>query len=272
MNQRLKTALLMGLVMIPILIFGHHYFIFSVFCLLLTIGAAYEFRSMLSKTNKVSKWIDILTIILTASLYFLILGITSYSINPIYLLLLLIGIILIYSVMMVFIDSFTSRDFGNALLTIFYCSIGFAAFAYLRNISLTIVLYLLIVVMITDTAAYFFGIRFGKHKIAPKVSPKKSVEGSVAGFLFGMIFGTLFGYFMNVFGSDYPLYAYIIISGLLSVIGQIGDLVASKFKRSYEIKDYSNLFPGHGGILDRFDSSMFAALHLLFILIFLGLF
>lgn len=270
MNQRFKTALLMALIMIPILIFGHHYYIFTLFCLLLSIGASIEFRKMLSKHHLLPRWIDILTIALSSLLFLMVLGIVNYGINPIYLLVLLIGLILIYSVMMVFIDDFTYVDFGNALLTIFYTSLGFAAFAYLRNMSLWIVLYLLLVVMVTDTFAYFFGIRYGKHKIAPKVSPKKSVEGSIAGLVFGMIFGTVFGYFLNVFGDNSSLYIYILVSALLSIIGQIGDLVASKFKRAHKIKDYSNLFPGHGGILDRFDSSMFAAIHLLFILILMG--
>lgn len=270
MNQRFKTALIMALIMIPILIFGHHYFIFSGFCLMLSIGANIEFRKMLSKHHLLPKWIDVLTIILTALLFLMVLSIVSYNVDPIYLFLFLIGLILIYSVMMVFIDEFTYIDFGNALLSIFYTSLGFAAFAYLRTLSIWIVLYLLLVVMITDTAAYFFGVRFGKHKIAPKVSPKKSVEGSIAGLVFGMIFGSLLGYFFNVFGENYSLLLYILISALLSIIGQVGDLVASKFKRAHEIKDYSNLFPGHGGILDRFDSSMFAAIHLLFILILLG--
>lgn len=270
MNQRLRTALFMGLSMIPILIFGHHFLIFTGFCFLLSMGAAYEFRRMLSKNRPLPRWIDFVTIILSALMYLMVLGIATYGISPIYLLLYVIGLILIYSIMMVFIDRFSSQDFGNAILTILYTSLGFAAFAYLRDISLEIVLYLLIVVMITDTAAYFFGIRFGKHKIAPKVSPKKSVEGSIAGLVFGMVLGTLFGYFLEVFGAGYSIYSYLIISALLSIIGQIGDLVASKFKRAHEIKDYSNLFPGHGGILDRFDSSMFAALHLMFILILLG--
>ena len=270
MNQRFITGLLMAIVMIPILIFGHHFFIFSGFCLLLTIGAAYEFRKMLSKHHCLPKWIDLLTVFLSAFMFLMVLGISSYGINPINLLLLVIGIMLIYSVMMVLIDDFNYSDFGNALLTILYTSLGFAAFAYLRNIGLMHVLYLLVVVMITDTAAYFFGIRFGKHKIAPKISPKKSVEGSISGLVFGMVIGTLFGYFFEVFGDGYSLWIYLIVSALLSIIGQIGDLVASKFKRAHEIKDYSNLFPGHGGILDRFDSSMFAAIHLLFILILLG--
>jgi len=270
MNQRLKTALLMALVMIPILIFGHHYFIFSGFCLLLSIGASLEFRRMLSKKHLLPKWIDLLTVILSAMMFLMVLAITLYDLSAIYLLLLIIGIMLIYSVMMVFVDEFTYLDFGNALLTILYTSLGFSAFAYLRDFGLWMVLYLLLVVMVTDTAAYFFGVRYGKHKIAPKVSPKKSVEGSIAGLVFGTIFGTLFGYFLNVFGAGYSLILYIIVSAVLSIIGQIGDLVASKFKRAHEIKDYSNLFPGHGGILDRFDSSMFAAIHLLFILILLG--
>jgi len=267
MNQRFKTAVLMALVMIPILIFGDRFFIFDAFCLLLAIGAAIEFRTMLGKGHPLPKWLDILTVVFTAGLFSTILAITHYGFDALFLLIALIGVLLFYSIVLVFKDDFKGGDFANALLTIFHCSIGFAGFAYLRQQSLMIVLYLLLVVMATDTAAYFFGVRFGKHKIAPKVSPKKSVEGSIAGLTAGTLLGALFGFFTEIFGTGFHPMHYIMISAFLSVIGQIGDLVASKFKRGYEIKDYSNLFPGHGGILDRFDSSMFAAMHLLFILI-----
>jgi len=113
----------------------------------------------------------------------------------------------------------------------------------------------------TDLFAYFIGSRFGKHKLAPTLSPKKSVEGAVGGLLCVTVIGGIFGYF---FGKNFPNFAHPIIactaiSFFASLISMGGDLVASAFKRAKGIKDYSNIIPGHGGILDRFDSVIVVA-------------
>lgn len=107
----------------------------------------------------------------------------------------------------------------------------------------------------TDTMAYFTGYAFGKHKLYPKISPKKTIEGSIGGILGSVIFSGLFGYFVV---SDILLHC-IILGVLGGVISQFGDLTASIFKRKMGIKDYGKLIPGHGGILDRFDSVLFTA-------------
>lgn len=107
----------------------------------------------------------------------------------------------------------------------------------------------------TDSMAYFSGYVFGKHKLAPKISPKKTIEGSIGGILGSVLFCALFGYFVIP-----HLLLHCIILGILGgVISQFGDLTASIFKRKMGIKDYGNLIPGHGGILDRFDSVLFTA-------------
>ena len=118
--------------------------------------------------------------------------------------------------------------------------------------------------MLTDVFAYFIGVKFGKHRLAEKISPKKSIEGAIAGLVLGGLISGLYAYFLEVFTINVVLV--ILISFALSVISQIGDLIASKFKREYGIKDYSQIFPGHGGVLDRFDSSMFAAILLMIII------
>ena len=105
----------------------------------------------------------------------------------------------------------------------------------------------------TDIMAYFTGYAFGKHKLCPNISPKKTIEGSVGGTLGSII---LCGVFGAIFAQD--LLIHCLIVGLLGgVISQFGDLTASIFKRKMGIKDYGNLIPGHGGILDRFDSVLF---------------
>lgn len=107
----------------------------------------------------------------------------------------------------------------------------------------------------TDSMAYFTGYAIGKHKLAPKISPKKTIEGSVGGILGSVLLCGLFGYFVIP-----RLLLHCIVIGVLGgVISQLGDLTASIFKRKMGIKDYGNLIPGHGGILDRFDSVLFTA-------------
>jgi phosphatidate cytidylyltransferase len=107
----------------------------------------------------------------------------------------------------------------------------------------------------TDIMAYFTGRAFGRHKLCPSVSPKKTVEGAVGGFVGGVLFCGAFGYlFMPA------LLAHCLILGAIGgVVSQLGDLTASVFKRGLGIKDYGDLIPGHGGILDRFDSVLFVA-------------
>lgn len=111
-----------------------------------------------------------------------------------------------------------------------------------------------------DTCAYCVGVLLGKHKMAPKLSPKKSVEGGIGGIAGAALLGALFALAMNQWGgaSASPVhYAAICAAG--GAISQVGDLAASAIKRNHEIKDYGKLIPGHGGILDRFDSVIFTA-------------
>lgn len=112
---------------------------------------------------------------------------------------------------------------------------------------------------ICDTAAYYVGRYLGKNKLCPKVSPKKTVEGSLGGLLGSVLACTIFGFIISNFGVNISLYHYTIIGGLSGMFCQFGDLAASSIKRYANVKDYSNLIPGHGGILDRFDSILFAS-------------
>lgn len=119
--------------------------------------------------------------------------------------------------------------------------------------------YLLVFVAawITDTFAYFTGVFFGKHKLCPKISPKKTVEGSLGGIVFCVISFMIYGVVLSAVngGKIVPNYIGLAVIGLvMSVLSQTGDLLASVIKRTYGVKDYGKLFPGHGGVLDRFDS------------------
>lgn len=123
-----------------------------------------------------------------------------------------------------------------------------------------------------DTCAYVVGMLFGKHKMAPRLSPKKSVEGGVGGIVGAVILGMLYGYF---FGDKLPtlaspVLACAVMCGAGALIAVVGDLGASAIKRDMEIKDYGKLIPGHGGVLDRFDSILFTAPVVYFIAYYLG--
>ena len=111
-----------------------------------------------------------------------------------------------------------------------------------------------------DTCAYCVGMLIGKHKMAPRLSPKKSVEGGVGGVLGAALLGALFSLAMNQWGGvDVDPLLSAVICGAGGIISQIGDLAASAIKRNHDVKDYGKLIPGHGGILDRFDSVIFTA-------------
>ena len=106
----------------------------------------------------------------------------------------------------------------------------------------------------TDTFAYFIGYLFGKHKLIPKISPKKTIEGSVGGIIGSIVCCILFGYLFKL-----DLVHMVFIGSMGSIVAQLGDLFASAIKRYVGIKDYGKLIPGHGGILDRFDSVILVA-------------
>ena len=111
----------------------------------------------------------------------------------------------------------------------------------------------------TDTFAYLIGKRFGKHKFS-QVSPKKSIEGCIAGILGALLLVIIFTLAINnIYQLNYSYINVSIVTVILSIIGQIGDFAASSIKRYVNVKDYSNLIPGHGGMLDRIDSLIFLA-------------
>ena len=127
--------------------------------------------------------------------------------------------------------------------------------------------YLLLLALATygsDTGAYFAGVFFGKHKLIPRLSPKKTIEGSIGGVLLGTLLAVSFAGYFGLLKTNSIL---IVACFVLTCTSQIGDLVFSAVKRHFGVKDYSNLLPGHGGILDRIDSILFNALVLSFFLV-----
>lgn len=129
--------------------------------------------------------------------------------------------------------------------------------------------YILIAAWGTDTFAYAVGMRFGKHKLT-KISPKKSVEGSIGGTIGAIVLALIYTAIVQKYVNLNLSYTFVAITTLaLSILSQLGDLAASSIKRKMEIKDYGNLIPGHGGMIDRIDSIIFVAPFAYFLLILL---
>jgi phosphatidate cytidylyltransferase len=298
MKQRVITAILMAIVFIPFFFLGGWFitFLFSI----LSYIAMYELITMYqSKKNipNVCKYI----IPLFSSIIVLFSSFATAE-DIIYVLLVELMFLLILPI---FNKKIEMKDVIFFIFGIIYSGIGFAIIVTVRNIEmlyqdasirlfdglniyavgLILFIFVLLSTMLTDIAAYQFGIKFGKHKLCPSISPKKSIEGSIAGTIAGALGGTLFMIILQfTLSKEYAnaiklfkidniyLYALAIfgVALLLSIAGQLGDLIASKIKREYNIKDYGKIFPGHGGVLDRFDSSIYSFLVFIIILMISG--
>lgn len=151
-------------------------------------------------------------------------------------------------------------DVATVFASIAYVTVSFTSLTLLRYMSGGEMLYGLVFVCAwtSDTFAYFTGRLFGKHKLAPELSPKKTVEGSVGGVVFAVLACLLYGWIVEITHENFVAnyFALALLGAACSVISQIGDLFASLIKREHGVKDYSNILPGHGGIMDRFDSCL----------------
>ncbi|MBQ4529499.1 MAG: phosphatidate cytidylyltransferase [Lachnospiraceae bacterium] len=224
-----------------------------------------------------------------------ILGILSYTICILYYLCLMLGenktlniiaennyfeiISLIYLIVTMAVYVFTfpkyqSHDILLSYFSFFYVGVMLSFIYKVRMVEeygQYIVWLVFICSWVCDTCAYCVGVLIGKHKMAPKLSPKKSIEGSIGGIAGSVVFGVLFAYFLqNIIHSQRNLMLlFALIGAVGAIISQVGDLAASAIKRNHDIKDYGKLIPGHGGVLDRFDSVIFTApvIYFLFVIL-----
>lgn len=184
--------------------------------------------------------------------------------NKIFLLLVLITILVGFMFLYVFtFPAYRAEQIMCAFFCVAYAPV-MLSFIYLVRIlpyGIYTVWMIFISSWICDTCAYAAGMLFGKHKLAPVLSPKKSIEGAVGGVLGSAIVGAVYAYFVvePVVKDQKVTWIFVLISAVGAVISQVGDLAASAIKRNHEIKDYGKLIPGHGGVMDRFDSVIFTA-------------
>lgn len=173
----------------------------------------------------------------------------------------------VMAVMAVYVFTFPKYQTDCVMMTllgIFYVAVMLSYIYKVRILSDGIYIVWLIFVASwgNDTFAYFTGVFLGKHKMAPKLSPKKSVEGGIGGVAGATILGAVYGYLVSPHMSEliaYPAFTFAAASFIGALLAIVGDLAASAIKRNHNVKDYGTLIPGHGGILDRFDSVIFTA-------------
>ena len=254
--KRVSTALIGFPIVAGLLIFGNKYVIDALFAVV-SLFALYEYNHALKLKAKPVQWIGYVACILIAFIHII----------PIQHLITIIGILIPSTVLILFLHVIISNmkinivDIALTLFGICYIVLFLLFLPILmgRENGKLLVWYIIFAAWGTDVFAYFVGKKFGKHKFSP-VSPKKSIEGCVGGAFGALVLFVLYTIFLNVhhdMGINYCLIA--VIAVLLSLIGQVGDFSASTIKRYVGIKDYSNLFPGHGGMLDRIDSVIFIA-------------
>ncbi len=174
----------------------------------------------------------------------------------------LLAMIAIMSVYVFGFPKYHANQVMNAYFALIYAPVMLSFVFLTRELENGIYLVWMIFISswISDTFAYLTGVMIGRHKLAPVLSPKKSIEGSVGGIVGATLFGVLFGaYLDSTLGQEQYVVILAVVGGVGSVISQVGDLAASAIKRNHEIKDYGKLIPGHGGIMDRFDSVIFTA-------------
>ena len=141
------------------------------------------------------------------------------------------------------------------MIGLIYIGFGFYSLHYIRRESAFLLIFIVLIIWASDIGAYMVGRRFGKRKLAPALSPNKTIEGSLGGIILAMLVGAIYISILPSFQYNLPVG--MLVAGICAVSGQFGDLIESGMKREFKVKDSGRILPGHGGILDRFDSLIF---------------
>lgn len=250
MKKRIISAIVMLIITIPIIYYGGSIFRIGVACIgTLALKEILDLRVSHKPIPIVASIYSVIALLFLILAeyegYSMMFGLTYKGIAI--LLLGLLSLTVIYKN-----NKFTSKDALFLIGSIILIGTSFNTMILVREFSLYKFLYLILIFILTDTFALFGGMLFGRHKLAPEVSPKKTIEGSLTGSIIGTIGASIFYHYL----VDSVTWKIVLATLLLSIVGQIGDLIFSKLKRENNIKDFSNLIPEHGGILDRLDSTI----------------
>lgn len=270
MLQRTVTAVVMTLVMIPFLIFSDTY-AFPIFIAVLSMIGVYELHNCIGMKRPEVLIPSILfagALPVCARVYRDLYAVSDPGTFEIRYFNFTHKVVMVYLFYLLVLAVFSKGkkdvvDIAMTFATTFYTVISFSSIVLLRDYEHGQYIFILVFLCpwITDIFAYLTGRRFGKHKLIPDVSPKKTVEGAIGGLLLCTGVFVLYGFALDklVDGIKVHYLALVIIGVVMSLISECGDLVFSLIKRKYGIKDYGTLLPGHGGVMDRFDSVIAAA-------------
>ena len=296
-NKRLITGLILISIIVPIISVPSLVNVFEFIMAFFVIGASIEFLNMFEKESPLSKRFRFVTILSALLIHVSIAGFIGWNQSLVtfenrgLLHVTIPFILVVLFIYFVLSHNFSVTNVGKALLVMIYVGFGSASIVLLRLIGVRFIVYMLIISTLTDTFAYVIGMKFGKHKMTPNISPKKSWEGAIGGSIvatiiasvFAMYYGDIFvvGTFLgDLFNSsgertlldrlliesnvtfELQFLFVFILTFFATIVSQFGDLMASKLKRHYQIKDFGSIFPGHGGIMDRFDSVMLVSMFL----------
>lgn len=271
MKTRVITGAVLVAIAVPVLIFSN-YIIYPLLISVLSFFAMLELISCLGLRNKylIAAPSYVLSAVMPTVVY--LLGWDNFNVTlKIYVLSLFVILFFYFGVAVIEKGKMKFSTVSEVFILTAYVSAGFSAMSLIRYVPMGAYYIALIFFAswICDTFAYLFGSKFGKHKLIPEISPKKSVEGAIAGVVFSVLFFVLYGLIVDLIKDGITVnYISLAVSGLLlSIISQFGDLIASLIKRERGIKDYGKIFPGHGGVMDRFDSILAVSLPLFIIVV-----
>ena len=254
--KRISSAFIVTLALAIILLIQNN-IITGILFMLITIVAMDEYLKAISKVCKPIKWLGYISCIIVAIVNI----IPKQYLSSILMFTIPFVVLILFAQVIATNMKTTFKDMAYTLLGICYISVFMMFLSLINGMDngKILLVYIFIAAWGTDTFAYCIGCRFGKHKFS-KVSPKKSIEGCIAGTIGSIAIMLIYTIILNnYFSFEYSYFMIGIIGLVLSLIGQLGDFSASCIKRYVDIKDYSNLLPGHGGMLDRIDSVLFIA-------------
>lgn len=254
MKQRTISAIILLILMIGSMLINS-----KIFGILMLIFAIMGFREFFNiKYNVKDKKLNLIKLIGIICVMLVAMNNTFYKIDMNVVVLIPL---LLLSLPIVFYNDSKIYNITDAMYTlgiVYFIGFSFGNIIYMGDSSLVKCIFIFIIAFITDTYAYIGGCLIGRHKLT-SISPKKTIEGSIVGTMMGTLIGSV--YYYNLVGGV-TLFESVSLCLFLTLLSEIGDLFFSSIKRYFEKKDYSNLIPGHGGILDRFDSVIYVSLGL----------
>lgn len=265
MKKRIISSIIMAIILIPLFLKGGILFTLGVY--LISLLALKEFLDIKSTKKELPEFINFISYMMMTLLIFF--NVSAEHSKEILTLTMdfrvIAGLFLTFLIPTVLYHDRSKYSVNDAFYLIggiFFLGTSVSLFILFRERDLLLLTYLLLITIITDIYAFLIGILVGKHKLLEDISPKKTWEGVVGGTLFAVFVAVSF--YHTVVNPDIAVWNLVLITTFLSFLGQLGDLFFSSIKRYYGKKDFSNMIPGHGGILDRIDSIIFVVLGYVF--------